>query len=114
VELSDGAQRVWDRLVPDLVNKGVLKSWDLDLFVVYCDAAATYYECRAAIGTDYTAKGSVKDTTVKSPLWRIVLDSAQTMRTVGGKFGLTPSDRAGIDISHETPASKTGPERILG
>jgi P27 family predicted phage terminase small subunit len=88
VELSDGAQKIWNRLAPDLIDKGCLTSWDVDQFVIFCDAAATYYNCRAALGSDYTVKGSVKDTTVKSPLWRIMRDCADTMRVVGGKFGL--------------------------
>ena len=113
VQLSEGAQAVWDRLAPDLIKKGCLSNWDLDLFIVYCDATATYHECRRAMGGDYTVKGSVKDTTVKSPLWRVMKDSSDTMRSIGAKFGLTPSDRAGIDVSERAPVSKYGPERIL-
>jgi P27 family predicted phage terminase small subunit len=114
VELSDGAREVWNRLARDLEDKGCLTSWDVDLFAVYCDAAATYYECRRAIGSDYTVKGSVKHTTVKSPLWRIMKDAADTMRTIGARFGLTPSDRAGIDVSDTKPTPQYGPERLLG
>ena len=113
VQLSEDAQAVWDRLAPDLIDKGCLTSWDVDMFTIYCDAAATYHECRRAMGSEYTTKGSVRDTTVKSPLWRIMKDSADTMRTIGAKFGLTPSDRAGIDVAEQTPPSKHGPERIL-
>jgi P27 family predicted phage terminase small subunit len=114
VQLSEGAQKVWDRLAPDLIDRGVLSAWDCDAFSIYCDAAATYYECRAAIGNAYTQKGSVKDTEVKSPLWRIILDCIDVMAKIGGKFGLTPSDRAGIDVSElETKRPTTGPERLL-
>jgi len=111
-QLSDAAQKVWDRLSPDLIDKGCLTNWDVDMFGVYCEAVATFYECRRAIGSEYTTKGSVKNTTVKSPLWRIMKDAADTMRTVGGKFGLTPSDRAGLDTSGTTPQYRA--ERLLG
>lgn len=114
VQLSDQAQRVWDRLAPDLIDKNVLTSWDVDMFAVYCDAVAIFYECRAALGGDFTTKGSVKDTEVKSPLWRILRDCENTMRTIGGKFGLTPSDRAGIDVTESAAKPTSGPERILG
>jgi P27 family predicted phage terminase small subunit len=113
VHLTDGAQKVWDRLAPDLIDKSCLTAWDADLFAVFCDAAATFYECRSAIGSDYTAAGSVGGTTVKSPLWRIMRDCAETMSRVGGKFGLTPSDRAGIDITTTETKPTTGPERLL-
>ena len=112
-QLSEGAQEVWDRLAPDMIDKGVLTAWDVDMFAVYCDASATYYECSAAMGSSYAVKGSVGDTTVKNPLWRVMRDCADTMRSIGAKFGLTPNDRAGIDLTEQAPASKFGPERIL-
>lgn len=113
VQLSEGAQKVWDRLAPDLIDKSVLTSWDVDMFTIYCDAAATFHEARAALGSDFTVKGSVKDTTVKSPLWRIMRDCEATMRAIGGRFGLTPSDRAGIDVTENAPKPLYGPERLL-
>jgi len=38
------------------------------------------------MGTAYTVEGSVKNTVV-NPYWRIMRDYADTMRTIGGKFG---------------------------
>jgi len=112
-QLGDAAQQVWDRLAPDLIDKGCLTGWDADLFAVFCDAVATYHQCRAVIGSNYTTKGAVKDTTVKAPLWRIMLDCVDTMARIGGKFGLTPSDRAGLDLSEVEPRPVYGPERLL-
>jgi P27 family predicted phage terminase small subunit len=111
--LSDGAQAIWDRLAPDLIDKGVLTAWDVDAFTVYCDAAALYYECRALMGTAYSVQGSVKNFVV-NPHYRIMRDCSETMARIGARFGLTPSDRAGIDISARTETPKHGPERILG
>jgi P27 family predicted phage terminase small subunit len=110
VELSEGAQQIWNRLAPDLINQKCLSSWDVDMFVIFCDAAATYHDARRAMGSDYVTKGSVPGTTVKSALWRIMRDSADTMRTIGAKFGLTPSDRAGINLEK---TALSGPERVL-
>jgi phage terminase small subunit len=84
------------------------------MFAVYCDSVATYWACRAAIGADFTVKGSVAGTSVKNAWCRVMLDAANTMRAIGAKFGLTPSDRAGIDISEQDVSVKYGPERILG
>ncbi len=111
--LSAGAQAIWDRLAPDLTDKGCLTPWDADAFTVFCDAAATYYETRALIGSSYAVQGSVKNTVV-NPLWRIMRDCAEMMARIGARFGLTPSDRAGIDVSASTETPKYGPERILG
>ena len=85
------------------------------IFAVFCDAAACYHEAGEQMASDYVTKGSVKDTTVKSAYWRIMRDCADTMRVVGGKVGLTSSDRAGIDLSEqEQTGPKYGAERILG
>jgi P27 family predicted phage terminase small subunit len=111
VPLSDGAQKVWNRLAPDLEAKGCLSTWDLDMFAVYCNAAATYYEVSERIGSEYVSEGSAKNTVV-SPLWRVLKDAAETMRVVGAKFGLTPSDRAGLDTSENVPSG--GVERFFG
>ncbi|MGO9735525.1 P27 family phage terminase small subunit [Mycobacterium sp.] len=94
--LSAGAQAIWDRLAPDLTDKGCLTPWDADAFTVFCDAAATYYETRALIGSSYAVQGSVKNTVV-NPLWRIMRDCAEMMARIGARFGLTPSDRAGMN-----------------
>jgi hypothetical protein len=48
---------------------------------------------------------------VKSPYWRIMCDWAETMARIGGRFGLTPADRAGLDVSSDVPTY--GAERIL-
>jgi P27 family predicted phage terminase small subunit len=103
VPLSEGAQKVWDRLAPDLVAKRVLTAWDVDLFTVFCDAVAAYSECRELMGTAYVVEGSVKGTLVKSAYFRIMRDCVETMIRVGGRFGLTPADRAGIDVSGDKP-----------
>src|SRR5262249_19886823 len=113
VQLTEGAQRVWDRLAPDLQDKGCLKAWDVDLFAVFCESAAIFYDCRERLGTEFITEGSTKNT-VPSPLWRVMRDAAEIMTRIGGRFGLNPSDRAGIDVEDNTPAPKYGPERILG
>lgn len=54
------------------------------------------------MGSDYLVQGSVKDTLVKSGYWRIMRDCVDTMARIGGRFGLTPADRAALDVSGET------------
>jgi P27 family predicted phage terminase small subunit len=96
--LRKPAAAVWRRLAPDLIAKGVLTQWDVDQFAVYCDAVATYRECRERLETDgYTARGSAGGV-IKSPYWQIARDAASIMTTVGARFGLTPSDRSSIAI----------------
>ena len=112
-ELSDAARKVWQRLAPDLADKGVLTSWDTIMFSAFCESAATYRHCIDKLGTtDLTVPGSLKNQVV-NPLWRIAKDAADVMLRIGTRFGLTPSDRAGIDVSDAQTPSKYGPERLL-
>lgn len=110
--IGDGAQAVWDRLAPDLIAKHILTAWDVDTFIVFCDAVATFQECQQLMGRDYLVPGSVPGTLVKSAYLRIMKDCADVIARFGGKFGLTPSDRASLDVS-DRPAPKHGAERIL-
>ncbi|SPM32039.1 Phage terminase, small subunit, partial [Mycobacterium terramassiliense] len=112
VQLTPGAQDVWDRLAADLINQGCLSHWDVDLFTAFCESAATYHECRERMGSDYVTQGSVKNA-VPSPYWKVMRDCVETMTRIGGRFGLTPADRAGIDLSDTTPTPTHGPERLL-
>jgi len=112
MELSDGAKLIWDRLAPDLIDKGCLSAWDVDLFTVFCDAADRYYELRSQLQS-YVVPGSVNNSVV-NPLLRIMKDAFETMNRIAAKFGLTPSDRAGIDVEDLDDKPRLGPERILG
>jgi P27 family predicted phage terminase small subunit len=111
-ELGDAARKIWQRLAPDLEDKGCLTSWDVDMFAAFCQAVATYYECLERMGTNPTVPGSTKNE-VPSPYWRIMRDCIETMTRIGGRFGLTPSDRAGIDVAETADKPKCGPERLL-
>jgi P27 family predicted phage terminase small subunit len=112
-ELSDGARKVWNKLAPDLEDKGVLTAWDTPMFSVFCEAAATWRHCMDKLGTNLTVPGSLKNEVV-NPLWRVAKDAADVMTRIGGRFGLTPSDRAGLDVTESAPKPLTGPERLLG
>jgi P27 family predicted phage terminase small subunit len=103
--LSPGARKVWDRLAPDLIDKGCLTAWDVDMFRVYCDAVAIFHECRELMGSDFLVEGSVGNK-VRSPYWAMMRDCAETMIRIGGRFGLTPSDRASLDVSDHDRAGR--------
>lgn len=114
-KLRPPTAKVWRRLAPDLIAKKVLTAWDVDQFAVFCDAVATYIECRERLDDEgYTARGSAGGV-IKSPYWQIARDAASIMTTVGSRFGLTPSDRSGIVTpdKDETPGRRDA-NRLLG
>ncbi len=112
-DLSDEARVVWDRLAPDLIAKGVLTGWDVDAFSTYCATVATYQEASRELAVGgMTARGAAGGV-IKSPYWQIMRDAVATMVTLGGRFGLTPSDRAGLKIGGSEDRAQ-GAERLLG
>lgn len=95
--LDVDARKVWDRLAPSLVQRGVLTAWDVDLFGAYCTAVVHHRRAvRLVNETAVALKGP--DGVVKHPAMQIVRDQAQLMTTIGGRFGLTPSDRSSISL----------------
>lgn len=110
-ELSSTAAEVWNRLGPDLAAKKVLTSWDVDQFAAFCTATATFYEASRQLAENgMTAQGAAGGV-IKSPYWQIMRDASAIMTQVGGRFGLTPSDRANLTMGgQENPQ---GASRLL-
>ena len=114
--LPASACGIWDRLAPDLVRRGVLTHLDVDLFATFCATAAVH---REAIRRLFDAKGeampavTTRGRTVKNPAHQIVRDTAATMASLSGRFGLTPSDRAQMTLPPDRSGDGRGPERLL-
>jgi P27 family predicted phage terminase small subunit len=112
--ISEGAAKVWDRLAPDMIDKKMLTEWDVDAFVVFCEAVATYHDCRLMMGKDYVAAGAAGGV-IKSPYWQIMRDCSAIMAQFSSRFGMTPGDRASLKAGmDEDSGPKSGAERILG
>lgn len=113
-EMSEGARIIWDELADDLADKGCLTHWDTHTFAVFCEAVATYRECRKLMGSAYIAQGAAGGV-IKSPYHQIMRDCAETMAKFSSRFGLTPGDRAALKIDRDREdGPKLGAERILG
>jgi P27 family predicted phage terminase small subunit len=111
IALSSGAREVWDRLAPDLIDKRVLTAWDIDLFMVFCEATARFYECSRQLDAELVTTGSAKSP-IKSPYWQILRDCEAMMSRVGGRFGLTPADRSSLAVRAQQDP-KLGGERLI-
>lgn len=118
--LPDRAAAVWDRLAPDLIAKGVLTTWDVDAFADFCAAVVINQDAMINLdenGTSCTtpvrelADGTVIYALRKNPAWQVARESSALIVTLGGRFGLTPSDRAQLKVGgQEKPG---GAERLL-
>lgn len=101
--LSREAAAVWKRLAPDLVKRRVLTAWDVDAFAAFCSAVVTHRVAAAdaerhgatvIVPVRTLANGDVLTDVRKNPAWAVARESAQLIATLGGRFGLNPSDRS--------------------
>lgn len=105
--LSTPGRRMWRQYAPDLIRTGVLTAWDAEAFACWCDAAVRRREAAAAVA----AEGGVVDLPVfnkngehtgnrrgKNPWLQVLNDADTQMQRYGARFGLTPSDRAGLSV----------------
>lgn len=108
--LSTKAKNVWLRLAPDLIDKGVLTFWDVDQFARYCALTVINREALEDVQENgvkvdgFTPSGH--PTKVKNPSLQVARDTATELRALAGKFGLTPSDRASLNV--EAPRNGNG------
>ncbi|MDF3280909.1 phage terminase small subunit P27 family [Gordonia sp. N1V] len=112
VPMTAAAKKFWNRLVPDLVDKGVMTAWDQDQFVLLCETLAIWHSCRKKLGREYTARGAAGGV-IKSPYWQIMRDAQTTITQISARYGLTPSDRAALVIKDADQAPQKGSERLL-
>lgn len=120
--LPSAALEVWRRLGPDLVRKKVLTAWDVDAFADYCSLVVVNRDALLDIdanGTNCTtvdrelSDGSVIYRLTKNPSWQVARESTVLLVTLGGRFGLNPSDRSSLQVKGDSDAGK-GAERLLG
>ncbi|KOX12493.1 phage terminase small subunit P27 family [Nocardiopsis sp. NRRL B-16309] len=95
---TETALDVWRQLAPDLEKTGVLTPWDVDEFAVFCDAVINHRRASEEVQRHgllvYGAKGNL----VKNPAAQMARDYADLMVKIGARFGLSPSDRAGLKV----------------
>lgn len=129
--LSDAAVRVWERLAPDLQRTGVLTPWDADEFAVVCDAVARHRHAARVLDEEREATAKLLEDEegteggmvvggetginrfgerVVSPWFRVWTDTASVLAKFGGRFGLSPSDRAQLKVGD---AKSQGPKEDL-
>lgn len=103
--LDDDARAVWDRLAPTLRARSMLTIWDVDLFAVYCTAVTHHRRAARMVNADGVTVSGDGGRTVKHPAMQVLRDQAMILATLSGRFGLSPSDRAQIEM----PAPIGGP-----
>lgn len=121
--LPSAAREVWDRLRPDLTAKGVLTSWDVDAFADLCCLIVINRDALVDLdenGTTMTtvdrelSDGTVVYRLTKNPAWQVARESSMLLTSLGGRFGLNPSDRSALRMKDGAESGRgTGPERLI-
>ena len=114
--MEPDVRRVWDRYAPDMIAKKVLTAWDVDAFLIVCQAVALRAECwrkmRNPADEDSGLMKKGSGGVIPSPLFRIMAQCNADIARFGGRFGMTPGDRAGLKVDADEAAAG-GAERLL-
>ncbi|ONI87358.1 terminase [Saccharothrix sp. ALI-22-I] len=110
---SDGAREIWARLAPSLEQRGVLTAWDVDAFLVLCEALHRYRNATALVnGSALLVQGG--SGLMKNPALQVQAEAERTFLTYAARFGLTPSDRQSIKVEVGGDQDhQGGPGRLL-
>lgn len=98
---------IWRRLAPTLHARGVLTAWDVDAFAAYCTAVVHHRRAVTLVNADGIITGTGR-ARAKHPALQVVRDQAAVMVQLGGRFGLTPADRANIAVAPEEAPRASG------
>ena len=105
--LGGREREIWDRLAPDMIRKGVLTAWDVDSFATFCQMVVVNQDAAENVrdnGTSCTtlvrelSDGTMLYELRKNPAWQVMRESAAAIVTLGGRFGLNPSDRSQLSL----------------
>jgi P27 family predicted phage terminase small subunit len=109
---SDSAREIWARLAPDLEQRKVLTTWDVDAFLILCEALARYRNATALVnGSALLVQGG--SGLMKNPALQVQSEAERTFLTYAARFGLTPSDRQSIKVEVGGGDHTQGAGRLL-
>ena len=99
--LSAPARRVWDEMAPVLIRAGVLTPADAAMFAEYCEVVPLVRLSRVAALREITGHSEPTPNTMSATaVWAKMLN---TMMNIGGRFGMSPADRARISAQAPHP-----------
>ena len=109
-ELTPAGKRLWRRLLVEFGKTRLLQRTDREALLVYCDLWAVYEDAMSKVRKfgPLMASRSHNDeraAVTKSPAWRVAIDAKREMDTLWARFGLTPVDRARLEVPNEVAAN---------
>jgi P27 family predicted phage terminase small subunit len=97
--LDEDAVCEWNRLLPELADRGMLTVFDMAAFAMYCQCWSQIKDATIRLRMDgMVVKGSTGQDRV-NPLAQHIKELYVQLRAYATEFGFTPSSRARVDIS---------------
>lgn len=100
--LDDEGKSEWNRLVPVLIEQGVLAKADRAALAILCDAWSDYQHAKLMVQREGDTVIGAKGNPVLSPWVRIRNSAADRLLKVGREFGITPASRGRVFPSSQT------------
>lgn len=100
--LGDVGRKVWDKVAPILDAMGVLTSVDGNALACYCEAWEDFQDARDEIETDGSTCTGKNGGAYLHPAVGRKNKAIERIKQFGAKFGMTPSDRTGIEVPGDT------------
>lgn len=91
------AQKIWRELAPELNRLGLVTAVDVPALIMACVAGGIAIEAAKALRRDGLTRFDENKVERKNPHFQLFRDAAANYYRMGGRFGLTPADRAGLN-----------------
>ena len=96
-------RREWRRVAKILVDQGLLTDLDMTMFRAYCHAYHRWYEAEEAVlKTGVMLQSAQTGGVYQNPYLAIAKQWLTVVERLGGKFGMSPADRARVGVVGDT------------
>lgn len=96
---------VWNEFAPEMIRLGLLTKVDRLLFASLCERVSVYRRAARKLRRDLTQE-SGPNGRVKRPETEIAKGAIDTIRALAAGFGMSPADRARLEIAPPPPPNE--------
>jgi P27 family predicted phage terminase small subunit len=97
--LSDRQAYVWNEIMPDLVELGIVRSIDATILESLCVFVAMAREAEETVRDDGFTTTGAQGGIVVHPAFRVMRDSWKEARSIGEQYGLTTTGRLRLGVA---------------
>lgn len=101
------ARAIWDAEAPRMIKLGLLTTADRMMFAALCERAAVYQRAAKSLRTSLTQENKANGT-IKRAEVDIAKGALETLKQIAAAFGMTPSDRKGLEVELGAGAARGG------